>query len=701
MTAVLLVAAYAAVLAMGAVLYLRRHRWSRRPLQTATTVALLAYLLADLGEVSGLPLAIVAVLPAWLGLLQLGWIGEGRRDVLPLIVRVTGIVAALELVIALSLALGAQGLADTWTWTAAARRVVTVGLSAAVSLTTLRWLDSHIITRAGLAGSTGAAAGVALWALIGAWLGADEPLFQIVLVTLALGGIAGVFIGGLLAWDQKRLGAGSLRELAESREWVPSESLREPFARLFWEAAGAHLVVDMASGRVLDANLEALAVSARDLRGARLHEVFADPLPEAGGEVRTKLERHQEQLPVEVRVSRFSLSGSDVRLVSLRDLRAEQLATERQIRAERLEVVGRIAGGISHDFNNILQGVLGYADLLDPDGDRETLRKGLATIRRYAERGAELSRSMTELSRDQEVLRGSCDARDAIDSVAVLVRKGLLENLRVIVRTSEEPCPVPLAPTRLEEIVLQLAINARDAMPDGGLLRLTARPVVVDELDVSHGVAHVPGPYIEVSVQDDGPGMPASLRKVAFEPYVSGKGSTGLGLALVHSAVAQIEGSVVLESVEGQGTVVRMLLPRAPESAADEHERYQPSLLPEDVAPRVLVVDDEEDLRDMIAMILEARGYHVTQASGGKVALQLIAESEGFDVILLDMVMPDMNGAQVVRTLRDRGIRTPVVLATGYAPEDLDADCRSLVAGVLRKPFVARELVDMLTDATC
>ena len=696
----LLLVAYAAVLGLGALLYLQRQRWSRRPLQTATTVALAGYLLADLGGVEGLPIGVVAVLPAWLGLLLLGWIGEGRRDVLPAILRVTLIVVVLEGVVALTLGLGADGLAEQWTGVAAARRVVTVGAAACAGLVTLRRLESHLIARVGLSGAVGAAAGVGGGTVFGAAAGYDEPVGQTVLVTLALGGISGVAIGAMLAWDMRRLGAVSLMELTRGREWVPSEALREPFARLFWEAAGAHLVVDTEAHRVLDANLEAMALSARDLRGASLVEVFQDALPVAGGEVKTTLMRSLEPLPVQVRVSRFALSGSDVRLVSFRDLRAEQLATERQIRAERLEVVGQLAGGISHDFNNILQGILGYADLLQPDSEPATLRKGLATIRRYAERGAELSRSMTELSRDQEVLRGSCDAREAIEGVAVLVRKGLLENFRIVVRLDDAPCIVPMATTRLEEIVLQLVINARDAMPEGGLLRLSARPVRIDELDVVHGESVAPGEYVEVRVQDDGPGMPLALRKMAFEPYVSGKGSTGLGLALVHSAVRQVEGSVVLESMEGQGTVVRMLLPRIAEAAAEPEDLYQPSRLPEDVAPHVLVVDDEEDLRDMIGMILEGRGYRVTQASGGAQALELVRGGQCFDAILLDMVMPDVNGAQVVRKLHAEGVRTPIVLATGYAPEDLDADCRALVAGVLRKPFVARDLVDILADAT-
>jgi len=666
-----------------------------------------------------------ALLPAWLSLSIVAWLGRAREEVSSFVLPYVALllVWAFALVLfdlvagapwgaTLSLAEGAHG---------AAARVGVVACAAGSGLAITLWAfvtlqrsaaRMPLAARAVITSTLGCLTATGVEWLVGGPTGDVTALA--LLVRMSLGALGGGIVGAYLSLERRRLNRPvgreadeeapdqALKRLTSGVDWTAVGERRDPYAVLFWESADATIVADANRGRILAANLKAQELTDRTLEQLlpmTVSELFGADVPPTGAPRQLELWRNgRDTLPVSAQATPVSLPDHPVRLLTFRDITRELQIHQRQIHSERLEVVGQIAGGVAHDFNNLLQGILGYANLLRPDSAPELLEKGLTTINRYARRGAELTGSLMRLSRDREEVRGACDPRAAMHNVSYVIRQSIARGHTVQLRTCEEELFVPIPATRLEELILELAINARDAMPSGGVLRLSVAAMDIDAMDVEQGVALTPGPYVEIAVQDTGSGMSPDITRVAFEPYTTSKDGSGMGLAVVWSVVRSVGGWVSIDSVEERGTAVRMLFPRTFQVVLDD-EPAEHSILPLAVVPRrILVVDDEEDLRDMIEIILGAQGYEVIQAVSGAAALEKLETDLSFDTILLDMVMPGLDGAGVLRELNRRDCTIPIVLATGYAPDELDIECQHLVTRTLRKPFLAKDLIRTLEE---
>jgi signal transduction histidine kinase/CheY-like chemotaxis protein len=375
---------------------------------------------------------------------------------------------------------------------------------------------------------------------------------------------------------------------------------------------------------------------------------------------------------------------------------AERRLQEQLLQAQKLESVGRLAGGVAHDFNNLLMGILGYAEFLE-----EGIRAGapeledLAEIRRAGERARDLTRQLLAVARKQVTEPGVLDLNEVLRESEKLLRRVLGEDVELVVTLAPDPWPVMADPTQLQQVILNLAVNARDAMPHGGRLVLETGNL---EVDARHAAAHPglrPGPHVRLAVSDSGQGMSPETRAHAFEPFYTTKPvgeGTGLGLATVYGIVTQAGGHVGVESEPGRGTRFDIYLPRTSEVRL-------PLTPPPHRSSRrgnetVLVVEDEPSVRELTVRTLRAGGYRVLAASNGREALDVVARSpQGFHLLLTDVVMPDMGGRQLADTLLSGRPDLAVLFVSGHA-EDVIAHHGVLDPGVhfLAKPFTPAAL---------
>ncbi|HET7902673.1 MAG TPA: ATP-binding protein, partial [Candidatus Nanopelagicales bacterium] len=343
-------------------------------------------------------------------------------------------------------------------------------------------------------------------------------------------------------------------------------------------------------------------------------------------------------------------------------------------------------GGIAHDFNNLLGVILNYASLLARDAESDDVRADLAEISAAAERGAGLTRQLLTFARRDAGRRESVEVNTVVRDVTTMLRRTLGELVELELLLHPQPLHVLADRHQLEQIVLNLAINARDAMPDGGTLVITTRPGPEPPQPGSLGT-------VELSVVDSGTGMSPDVVERAVEPFFTTKPpgqGTGLGLATVYGIAGQHGGELALESALGAGTTVTVRLPAAQAPTA---------LLPEaggaeqaGRGERVLLVEDESALRVGTARLLERHGYAVTTAVDGEEAWSMLTASQDYDVVLTDIVMPRLKGSQLARRLRDTGSEIPVVFMSGYDSGDTSA----IPGPVLVKPVEERELLATL-----
>jgi CheY-like chemotaxis protein len=320
---------------------------------------------------------------------------------------------------------------------------------------------------------------------------------------------------------------------------------------------------------------------------------------------------------------------------------------------------------------------------------------------RAAERGAALTHRLLAFSRRQALNAGPVDLNRLVAGMDDLLRRTLGEQVEVDLVLSADLWPALADAAQVENALLNLAINARDAMPLGGRLIIATRNIAAAELDKSVDLA--PGDYVRISVADTGIGMSPEVLARACEPFFTtkepGKGS-GLGLAQVYGMTRQSGGSLRLQSSVGQGTTIELYLPRsleAVEPAEKAADRSKPAVLANKT--RVLVVDDHEDVREVIVAYLETLGYDVVQASSGRTALDfLLGNAKGVDLLIADYAMPEMSGLELVRAVRAKNPTLPVVMVTGYA-ETGDVDDRHLDAVLLKKPFRMNELASTIETA--
>jgi PAS domain S-box-containing protein len=381
----------------------------------------------------------------------------------------------------------------------------------------------------------------------------------------------------------------------------------------------------------------------------------------------------------------------------------EQAELEEQLQqARRMEAIGRVVGAVAHDFNNMLAVILNNASFLKSDlpvGDPRL--PDVDEIDRAATRAADLTKQLLAFSRKQLVRPRPVDITQVIAGVESLLRRMVSENIQFDIQSDDDLGAVKADPSRIEQVIINLIVNARDAMPGGGQLTLQARNVVLDEEFAASHLDVVPGPYVMVAVSDTGHGMSPEVRQHLFEPFFTtkerGKG-TGLGLATVYGIVTQAGGHISVYSEEETGTSVKVYLPQINEAwlAREPVETADGSPGGKE---RVLVVEDEAMVQRLAKRILERNGYSVQVASDGAEALDLWNETRDFDLLLTDVVMPNVSGAELAQTLRARDANLPVVYMSGYVG-NVTATHEILVerARFLQKPFTAGTLLGVVRE---
>ncbi|WP_338502501.1 PAS domain-containing protein [Sphingomonas kaistensis] len=378
-------------------------------------------------------------------------------------------------------------------------------------------------------------------------------------------------------------------------------------------------------------------------------------------------------------------------LFEARDVTELKAAQEQLRQSQKMEALGQLTGGIAHDFNNLLTVVVGGLDLIVRRAEDPKLGRYARNALEAAERGARLTAQLLAFSRVQRLEVRPTLVEPLIANMRPLLRNVLGPGIEKRIELDETAIPVLADPTQLELAVLNLAINARDAMPGGGLLSITTRPVSVGndaELD--------PGDYLELSIGDTGTGMPAEVVARAFDPFFTtkevGKG-TGLGLSMVYGVARQSGGTARIESRPGEGTTVRLYFPRAqaavgPENA--ESDAADESSVSVGQAATVLVVDDDPDVRGFVVSSLEEHGYQVAEAADGEAALAEFRRQTP-DLVVLDYLMPGMSGAQVAREMRGLRPEQPILFVSGYSETDA-IRAAAPGAALLSKPFRSEAL---------
>jgi PAS domain S-box-containing protein len=349
--------------------------------------------------------------------------------------------------------------------------------------------------------------------------------------------------------------------------------------------------------------------------------------------------------------------------------------------AQALESLGQLAGGVAHDFNNLLGVILNYTTLLDRRIEDPPAREFVAEIRAAADRGAALTKQLLTFARRTEIEAEPVDLREVVTGVASMLERTVLEHRGIRLDLPRDPVCALGDRRQIEQVMLNLAVNARDAMPEGGTLTIS----VSDAADEDQ---------VEFVFRDTGTGMPPEVAARVFEPFFTTKPrghGTGLGLAMVHSTVTQSGGSVTLQSAPGAGTAVTVRLPRcaSPGGGADAAE---PAPVGVGAGRRLLLVEDESPLRAGMAALLAEHGFQVDVAADGESALRILEREPGaFSAVVTDVSMPKMRGDELATELAARGYDVPLLFLSGYRSAD-----RPVPGPLLAKPVSERDLLDAL-----
>jgi PAS domain S-box-containing protein len=415
------------------------------------------------------------------------------------------------------------------------------------------------------------------------------------------------------------------------------------------------------------------------------------------------LQVHVTWLPAAVgRDARLATAVHDITERKLAEQAARQ-AREKMMQSQRLEAIGRLAGGIAHDFNNLLTAINGYTDLLLPRFAGDTpVRAYLAEIRQAGEKAAALTQQMLAYGRRQMLDPRPTDPIQLTHRTGAMLARMLGEAITLEIRADDPPGAVLIDPAKLEQALVNLALNARDAMPRGGTLTLACGRLRLAEHQEAVEAIVPPGDYAALEVIDTGSGIEPAVQARIFEPFFTTKEvgqGTGLGLPMVLGLLKQSGGFIQVESAVGEGSRFRILLPLG-------HERAEPGPVAEAEGPRaaadrtVLVVEDEDAVRRYAAALLAKAGYRVLEAAGGEAALALLEGGAEVHLLLTDVVMPGMMGTRLAEEARRRRPGLQTVFMTGYSDQSV-YEYGILLAddGLLKKPFSARALLQRVADA--
>jgi signal transduction histidine kinase len=413
-----------------------------------------------------------------------------------------------------------------------------------------------------------------------------------------------------------------------------------------------------------------------------------------------QLERLNVELErrVEERTAELAQANADLERRVEERTREREAALAQVHEMQKLESLGQLTGGVAHDFNNVLMAVLGNLELVEARLTDDRLRRMVQNARRAGQRGAKLTEQLLAYARRQRLTPEPTDLNRLLGPEPTdMLRRALGGTVEVKTKLAPDLWAALADPTQLDLIVLNLAINARDAMPEGGTLLIETANVPNGQGDLPSGLPA--GDYVMVSVTDNGTGMSEEVAAKAFEPFFStkepGKGS-GLGLSQVYGVTRQLGGAVHLRTKEGQGTCVEIFLPRTNERPSTPHaERSRPSY--QSASATVLVVDDQEEVREVSVSHVETLGYRAIPASSGKGALDIFDGDAPIDLLLADFAMPGMSGIELARIIRRKRPDLPVVIVTGYAEIGDTKDLEGML--LLKKPYRLDDLAATIENA--
>jgi len=398
---------------------------------------------------------------------------------------------------------------------------------------------------------------------------------------------------------------------------------------------------------------------------------------------------------VVARTAELETANAELRSQMFERARMEEVLRQ----AQKIEAIGQLTGGVAHDFNNLLMVIAGGLEMIERQVDPHRRRRLIDGMRQAAQRGAGLTRQLLAFSRRSELKPESVDLALQIGGMRELLDRSLRGDVHVALEFAQGLWPVEVDPSELELVVLNLAVNARDAMPQGGTIQIRAENVS----DPVEG--DLAGDYVRLSVADQGVGMSDEVKAHVFEPFYTtkeiGRGS-GLGLAQVHGFAKQSGGAVQVESEVGRGTTMSLLLPRSNRPAA-RSEHHLIDLHVEPSRPRaagsVLLVEDDDEVAALVTEMLEQLGYEVTRTASAAAALGALSNGRSIDLVFSDIMMPGgMNGVELAREVRSRRRNLPVLLTSAYAEAaQKSADAEGV--RILSKPYRLDELAVALSTA--
>lgn len=456
-----------------------------------------------------------------------------------------------------------------------------------------------------------------------------------------------------------------------------------------------------------------LGVAPEEVRGLKCHQVLHGTDEPVASCPHARLISTGREESEEVFIDRFGsdylitvspIQNSQGRLIGsihlARDISDRKQMEEEAIREQKIEAIGRMAGGIAHDFNNILAGIVGYTTLLKEGcQSQSTVSADLESIERLVMRGAELSRALLIYSRRGKYTRAKLDINDLVDEVGGVIRRTMIKDIEMKVRLAPDLPEIIADRGHIYQAVMNLSLNAIEAMPEGGVLTITT--LINSPVGTGYKSLLSPysGSYVAVTVSDNGLGMDNETRKFIFEPFFTTKvrqPGKGLGLSMVAGIAGRHGGSIEVESEPGQGSTFTLFLPFGEETPAVI------SVPPpaETVQGAILIVDDEEDFRSTLSRWLEGHGFGVLSAAGGEEALKYLKEKkEEISLVLLDMVMEGMGGAETFQAMRKIVPDLAVIICSGGP---LDDGCKKMLdegaRDFIQKPFKYEIVEDKIRE---
>jgi PAS domain S-box-containing protein len=526
-----------------------------------------------------------------------------------------------------------------------------------------------------------------------------------------------------MVFGDRRFFLGSVRDITERKAMEEALRRERDFAESLVETAQTIVLVLDCDGRIVRFNRYLEQISGHlleDVRGESWFEIFLPPgdQPRVRGVFSRALGDRSTSGTINPIVTKdgavrqiewhnTTLSDPDGNVIGVlatgQDITERRELEEQFLQAQKMEAVGRLAGGVAHDFNTLLGSITGYSEmLLERLGEDDPLRRPLEQIHRGAERGAGLTRQLLAFSRRQVLQPRVLDLNAAIRDMDGLLRQLIRPDVELRYELGAELGAVEVDPGQIEQVIMNLVVNAVDAVSQGGRITVATENAELDEAHGERDAVLVAGSYVVLAVSDDGCGMDEAVKSRIFEPFFTtkepGKG-TGLGLSTAYGIVRQSGGGISVESEPGRGSTFRVYLLRSagtPEAAAAKPVAAgsRPG------SETVLLVEDDEMFLGLLAEVLEGHGYKVLPASGPEEALAACNGDAGrVDLLISDMVMPGMTGAELAKQLLDKHPAMKVILMSGYTDEAVDDRGVLEVGGVfLQKPFSTKEFTHTVRE---